>query len=114
ALAHAAASAAASEHPLGAAGVSRVAVGLAEPPHQLVVVADADRHAGFLAAARDWYHPGASSLAATPDDAATLAADGVASLADRGPGAYLCADFVCRLPVHDPAASRDQLGARTP
>ena len=114
ALAHVGASAAASEHPLGAAGVLRVAVGLAEPPHQLVVVADADRHAGFLAAARDWYHPGALLLAATPDDAATLAADGVALLADRGPGAYLCADFVCRLPVHDPAALRDQLGARTP
>ncbi len=94
ALAHAAAAAAASKHPLGAAGVLRVAVGLAEPPHQLVVVADADRREGFLAAARDWYHPGALLLAATPDAAAALAADGVALLADRGPGAYLCADFV--------------------
>ncbi len=114
ALAHVAASASASEHPIGAAGVLRVAVGLAEPPHQLVVVADADRREGFLAAARDWYHPGGLLLAATPGDAAALTADGVGLLADRGPGAYLCADFVCRLPVHDPRRCGTSSGRDVP
>jgi uncharacterized protein YyaL (SSP411 family) len=112
ALAHVAASStapAASEHPLGAAGVLRVAVGLAEPPHQLVLVAEPAPREAFRRVARDWYHPGALLLGASPDDAAALAADGVGLLDGRGPGAYLCADFVCRLPVHDAEALRLQL-----
>ncbi len=70
--------------------------------------------AGFLAAARDWYHPGGLLLAATPGDAAALTADGVGLLADRGPGAYLCADFVCRLPVHDPRRCGTSSGRDVP
>ncbi|MTG91014.1 DUF255 domain-containing protein [Cellulosimicrobium sp. BIT-GX5] len=111
ALAHVAASPSASEHPLGAAGVLRVAVGLAEPPRQLVLVADPDLRDAFRGAARDWYHPGGLVLGAAPEDAAALADDGVALLAGRGPGAYLCADFVCRLPARDPAALRLQLAS---
>src|SRR5690606_3754518 len=111
ALADVAASPSASEHPLGAAGVLRVAVGLAEPPHQLVLVADPDLRDAFRDAARDWYHPGGLVLGAAPEDAAALADDGVALLAGRGPGAYLCADFVCRLPARDPAALRLQLAS---
>ncbi|WP_454041149.1 thioredoxin domain-containing protein [Cellulosimicrobium sp. Marseille-Q8652] len=95
--------------PLAAAGVLRLAVVLAEPAHQLVVVADPARTQGFLDAARSWYRPGGTVLAATPDDAPALAADGVVALADRAPGAYLCADFVCRLPAHDAAGLRAQL-----
>ena len=112
ALAHVAASsstASPTEHPLGAAGVLRVAVGLAEPPHQLVLVAAPGPRESFRRAARDWYHPGALLLGASPDDAAALAADGVGLLDGRGPGAYLCADFVCRLPVHEAEALRSQL-----
>ncbi|WP_336722064.1 thioredoxin domain-containing protein [Cellulosimicrobium cellulans] len=111
ARAHVAASPTASEHPLGAAGVLRVAVGLAEPPHQLVLVADPDLREAFREAARDWYHPDGLLLGATPGDAAALAVDGVGLLAGRGPGAYLCADFVCRLPARDPEALRAQLDA---
>jgi uncharacterized protein YyaL (SSP411 family) len=110
ARAHVAASPTASEHPLGAAGVLRVAVGLAEPPHQLVLVAAPDLRETFRQVARDWYHPNGLLLAATPGDAAALAVDGVGLLAGRGPGAYLCADFVCRLPAQDAEALRLQLG----
>lgn len=109
ALAHVAASPGADEHPLGAAGVLRVAVGLAEPPHQLVLVADPGPREAFRRVARDWYHPGGLLLGASPGDAGALAADGVGLLDGRGPGAYLCADLVCRLPAHDPAALRSQL-----
>ncbi|MCB7136606.1 thioredoxin domain-containing protein [Cellulosimicrobium marinum] len=99
----------ATARPLGAGGVLRLAVGLAEPPHQLVVVADDPDRAAFTAAARDWYRPGALLLGAAPADAADLAEDGADALAGRGPGAYLCTGFVCRLPAHDPHALRDQL-----
>lgn len=107
--AYVAAAAGASGRPLASGGVLRLAVGLAEPAHQLVVVADDDARPAFLATARDWYHPGALLLGAAPDDAAALASGGVEALAGRGPGAYLCADFVCRLPAHDPPALREQL-----
>ncbi|WP_251153166.1 DUF255 domain-containing protein [Cellulosimicrobium sp. Marseille-Q4280] len=95
--------------PLATAGLLRLAVVLAEPAHQLVVVADRSRGEGFLDAARSWYRPGAVVLSATPDDARALADDGVVALADRPPGAYLCADFVCRLPARDPDSLRAQL-----
>src|SRR5690606_39495506 len=68
ALAHVAATPSASEHPLGAAGVLRVAVGLAAPPHPLVLVADAALRDAFRDAARDWYHPGGLVLGAAPED----------------------------------------------
>jgi uncharacterized protein YyaL (SSP411 family) len=74
-------------------------------------VADPDLREAFREAARDWYHPDGLLLGATPRDAAALAVDGVGLLAGRGPGAYLCADFVCRLPAHDPEALRAQLDA---
>ena len=53
-----------------------------------------------------------------PNQVVSLAADGAASqvplLADRvtvdgRPTAYVCRDFVCRLPVHDVGALREQL-----
>ncbi|WP_435738915.1 DUF255 domain-containing protein [Cellulosimicrobium sp. PMB13] len=107
--AHVAGASGAETRPLAAAGVLRLAVVVAEPAHQLVVVADPARTQDFLDAARSWYRAGAVVLAAAPDDARALAADGVVALADRAPGAYLCADFVCRLPAHDAAALRAQL-----
>ncbi|WP_139315969.1 thioredoxin domain-containing protein [Cellulosimicrobium sp. CUA-896] len=119
--AYAAASRGASGRPLAAGGVLRLAVGLAEPAHQLVVVADDAPRAAFLAAARDWYHPGALLVAATPDDAAALGGDGLESLAGRGPGATCartscvgcrrrtrrtCVDSSAPEPAHRPAARR--------
>ncbi|MFC8923534.1 thioredoxin domain-containing protein [Cellulosimicrobium sp. NPDC057127] len=107
--AHVASSHGAHERPLASGGVLRLAVGLAEPAHQLVVVEDTEARTDLLAVARDWYHPGSLLLGATPADAAELGGSGVEALAGRGPGAYLCADFVCRLPATGPEALRAQL-----
>ncbi|MBD8078206.1 thioredoxin domain-containing protein [Cellulosimicrobium arenosum] len=111
ARAHVARTPGASARPLASGGVLRVAVALAEPARQLVVVADEPDRAGLLAVARDRYHPAELLLAVSPDDAASLAGDGAEVLAGRGPGAYLCADFVCLLPAHDPRELRAQLSA---
>ncbi|MBD5786939.1 thioredoxin domain-containing protein [Cellulosimicrobium terreum] len=101
---HVAAAGDAAARPLAAAGVLRLAVGLAEPPHQLVLVEQRAARESMLAAARGWYHPGALLLSADPVDAAALAEAGVAAFTGRGPGAYVCVDDVCRLPVHDAEA----------
>jgi len=90
--------------------VLRLAVQLAEPAHQLVVVAEEPSRQAFLDAAAGWYRPGALVVAASPGTAAELAAEGVEVLADRAPGASLCTDFVCLLPVREPAALGARLG----
>jgi uncharacterized protein YyaL (SSP411 family) len=105
--------AAATVGPLAAAGLDRpigygAALGLglamAEPIRQVVVVGDP---AGPLAAAARALP---SSVTAVLDDAtaARFAADGFELFEGRGSiggraAAYVCRDFVCRLPVTDPA-----------
>ncbi|RIJ56719.1 thioredoxin domain-containing protein, partial [Clavibacter lycopersici] len=85
---------------------------------QLVVVLpdDADATADPLAAvARGRIRPPDVALVVTERAARAWADAGFELLADRTAGsaatAYLCADFVCRLPVRTPAALREQLAA---
>jgi uncharacterized protein YyaL (SSP411 family) len=83
---------------------------LAGEAEQLVVVRPASVGAGvvgLLRAARR--HPAPLVALVTEEDAAALAADGFELFEGRTsrdglPTAYLCRDFVCRLPVTDAAA----------
>ena len=83
---------------------------LGEEPEQLVVVRPAEPGAdsgGLVRAARR--HPAPLIALVTEPDAADLAADGFELFEGRVtrdglPTAYLCRDFVCRLPVTDAAA----------
>ncbi|WP_265520794.1 thioredoxin domain-containing protein [Oerskovia flava] len=90
------------ERPLAFGAVLRLGLTLAEPDRQLALVATPPADVALLGAARDWYHPGALVVRATPAGAVRLAAEGVALLDGRGVGAYLCESFVCRLPVTEP------------
>jgi uncharacterized protein YyaL (SSP411 family) len=79
---------------------------LADEPRQLVVVADGEDDAGLVAAVRR--RPGFVATV-TGEQSASWAAAGfelfVGRIAvDAHPTAYACRDFVCRMPVHDPAA----------
>jgi len=92
--------------PLGFGSALAVMSTLASPPTQLVVVAE-DPDAELAVTARGWFAPGGLALTVTAAGAREWAAadfelfegrtspEGVAT-------AYLCSDFVCRLPVTDP------------
>lgn len=92
--------------PIGAAALLGLALQQAQPLTQLVVVA-ADRSAPLALAAR---RRSAAVVAVVDDaEAAAFAAAGFELFAGRtsrdgDPTAYLCRDFVCRLPITDPAA----------
>ncbi|MFT4123378.1 MAG: thioredoxin domain-containing protein [Microbacteriaceae bacterium] len=76
---------------------------LAAPVRQLVVV-DEDRDSPLAAVAR--HADAAGAIAVTPAQARAFAAAGFELFDGRGdtpaPAAFLCQDFVCRLPVHRP------------
>jgi uncharacterized protein len=79
---------------------------LASPRRQLVVVTD-DADAEAARVARAWV--GGMSVVVSPPQAAQWAAAGFELFESRGlvdgkPTAYLCDNFVCQLPVTDPAA----------
>jgi uncharacterized protein YyaL (SSP411 family) len=81
--------------------------GLAAPVRQLVVVTD-DPDAALAKTARAWTQPGGLATVVTPRQAEAFAAAGFELYESRGlrdnlPTAYLCEDFVCRLPVTDVA-----------
>ncbi|MDI2099548.1 thioredoxin domain-containing protein [Ruicaihuangia caeni] len=80
---------------------------------QLVVVSN-DRHAPLAEAARRWRRSGALSIVVTEEQARAFEAAGfelfaAKSLIDGVPAAYLCREFVCRLPVTGTAELTAQL-----
>ncbi len=96
---------AAVDRPIGSGGVLAGLVEALEPVRQVVVVTP-EPHGPLARAARTL----PSSVTAVVDDgtAAAFAAAGFELFADRsslgGGAAYVCEDFVCRLPVTEPAA----------
>ncbi|CAN5122825.1 thioredoxin domain-containing protein [soil metagenome] len=80
-----------------------VASTLLAPIGQLVVVTDVP-DAAIATPAQRWYRGGATSVIVTREQAAGFAAAGFELFEGRDrEAAYLCEDFVCRLPVTDAA-----------
>ncbi len=96
--------------PIAFGAALAVTAALRRPVEQLVVVGPAD--SALAAVARRW--PGGSVVAAvTAAQASALAAAGLELFAGRArEAAYLCRDFVCRLPVTAPDELRALLGPR--
>jgi len=83
---------------------------LREPIGQLVVVTD-EADDPLTAVARRWYRAGAVSVAVTPRQAARFAEAGYELFEGRQErAAYLCEDFVCRLPITDAEELQHALG----
>ncbi|OUE23249.1 hypothetical protein BFL36_07720 [Clavibacter michiganensis] len=102
--------------PIAFGGALEQAAAIDAAARQLVVVTPdgVDPETDPLAAlARRRIRPPDAALVVTEGAAREWADAGFELLADRGAGstatAYLCADFVCRLPVTTPDALRDQL-----
>ena len=93
------------EQPLAYGAMLRVAAELAQPPHQLVVVAE-ERSGPLVAAARRL--PCDVFAVVTPAQAEEWARAGFELFVEKSAQggratAYDCRDFACRLPVTDPA-----------
>jgi uncharacterized protein YyaL (SSP411 family) len=89
--------AAAAQQPISLGAALSVITALAEPVRQVVVV-------GESPLARHWYRCGGVSTVVSSEQAAAFAARGFELYEGRasGPGtatAYVCEEFVCRLPV---------------
>ncbi len=94
--------------PLGFGAALSVMTELASPPTQLVVVTD-EPDAELASTAREWSAPGGLAVTVTVAAATEWAAAGFELFEGRAlhgglPTAYLCSDFVCRLPVTDSAS----------
>jgi hypothetical protein len=98
------------ESPIAFGAALSVGSQLTDPATQLVVVGEGD----LADVARTWFRPGAVSIAVTEAQAAEWTAAGFELFEGRAlvggrAAAYLCRDFVCRLPDTDPAALVAQL-----
>ncbi|MET4783361.1 DUF255 domain-containing protein [Glaciihabitans sp. UYNi722] len=97
--------------PIAFGGALAVASALGQPAGQLVVVTS-DADAAIASVARRWFRSGAITAIVTPAQAAELAIAGFELFAGRqADAAYLCRDFVCRLPLTDAAELQKALGA---
>lgn len=97
-------------HPMGFGSALTVMSALAAPIAQLVVVTD-DPDAALATVARDWFRTGGIEAVVTGKQASAWSAAGFELFDGRvahdgRPTAYLCSDFVCRLPVTDVTALR--------
>ncbi|WP_309619538.1 thioredoxin domain-containing protein [Salinibacterium sp.] len=104
---------AAARQPISFGTALSVMSALAEPARQVVVISD-DPMDASASLARHWYRSGGLLIALTTAQSASWAAAGFELLEGRGssPGvatAYVCTDFVCRLPTTDPAELERQL-----
>jgi len=98
----------AAPRPMSFGAALGVMSGLSAPVRQLVVVTD-DPDAALAKTARAWTQPGGLTTVVTPRQAEAFAAAGFELYESRGlkdnlPTAYLCEDFLCRLPVTDVTA----------
>ncbi|MDP3208280.1 MAG: thioredoxin domain-containing protein, partial [Rhodoglobus sp.] len=89
---------------------------LAEPVRQLVVVAEGGADAATVALARTWRRGIAAVV--TPEQAEQWTAAGFELFEERATTAgvataYLCEDFVCRLPITSATELASALGAST-
>jgi uncharacterized protein YyaL (SSP411 family) len=96
--------------PMGFGSALSVMTALASPVAQLVVVSS-DQDAELASLAHGWLRPGGLAAVVTPEQAIEWAAAGFELFEGRAEidgraTAYLCSDFVCRLPVTDAAALR--------
>jgi uncharacterized protein YyaL (SSP411 family) len=96
--------------PMGFGAALAVMSALASPVEQLVVVTE-DPDAELATFARAWLRPGGLAAVVTPRQAVEWSAAGFDLFEGRVardglPTAYLCSDFVCRLPVTEVAALR--------
>jgi uncharacterized protein len=91
--------------PLGFGAALSVMSALASPATQLVVVSD-DPDAELVSVSRTWFEPGGLAVVVPETGAVEWTAAGFDLFESRTlqggrPTAYLCSDFVCRLPVTD-------------
>ncbi len=95
--------------PIGFGGALAVASALGEPSAQLVVVTD-DADAATASVARRWFRGGAITAVVTRAQAAEFARAGFELFEGRqAEAAYLCQDFVCRVPLTDAGELRRAL-----
>jgi uncharacterized protein len=105
---------AAARQPISFGAALAVMSALAEPARQVVVVGD-DPMDAAATLARTWHRSGSLSIALTRAQAAEWATAGFDLLQGRAgtagvTTAWVCTDFVCRLPTTDAAELRRQLG----
>ncbi len=99
----------AAPRPVSFGATLAVAAALAQPVGQLLVVSS-DPHSELAACARARYRSGMIIAVVTPAQATEFADAGFELFLGRvGEAAYLCRDFVCRLPIVDPTALADAL-----
>ena len=99
----------AAPRPVSFGATLAVASALSQPIEQLVVVSD-DPHSELAAVARTRYRSGLVSAVVTRAQAATFAEAGFELFRGRErEAAYLCRDFVCRLPIVEPRDLADAL-----
>ena len=99
----------AAPRPVSFGATLAVASALSQPIEQLVVVSD-DPHSELAAVARTRYRSGLVISVVTRAQAATFAEAGFELFRGRErEAAYLCRDFVCRLPIVEPRDLADAL-----
>ena len=100
----------AAPRPVSFGATLAVASAASRPVEQLVVVSD-DPHSPLAAIARTRYRSGLVVAVVTRVQAAAFAEAGFELFAGRDrDAAYLCRDFVCRLPIHEPRGLAEALG----
>lgn len=102
----------AAPRPVSFGATLAVASALAQPIEQLVVVSE-DRHSPLAAVARSLFRSGAINTVLSPAQAAAFADAGFELFEGRQrEAAYLCRNFVCRMPFDDASELAEAVGQR--